>query len=127
MPKGEKQQKGSTGKQLRGAKAASKEIAKRPLGGVITSMIPVRHNQNRREATAIAEGAKKPSTSVGIDAEMLRVKEVSIILSCSQAHVYRLITEHEIPCIRIGGILRVPKRRLYQWLEDSSEASLRAR
>ena len=47
---------------------------------------------------------------------MLRPREVAELLSLSRSEVYRLIERGEIPAVRIGSSVRVPRR----WVEEQA-------
>jgi excisionase family DNA binding protein len=46
-----------------------------------------------------------------------RVKEVEALLQLSRSTVYELIRSGELPSIRIGRSVRVPREALERWLE----------
>ena len=51
------------------------------------------------------------------EAELLRVSEAAIILAVSRTKVYEMAERGEIPIVRIGTPVRVPRRRLVEWIE----------
>lgn len=57
--------------------------------------------------------------------QVLKVKEVATILRISLSQTYELIARGEIPCVRIGRIIRVPRTALEQYLRVEDDASHR--
>lgn len=57
--------------------------------------------------------------------QVLKVKEVATILRISLSQAYELIARREIPCVRIGRIIRVPRTALEQYLRVEDDASHR--
>lgn len=51
--------------------------------------------------------------------ETLTVKEVQQILRLGRNAVYNLIHSNSFPVIRIGNLLRIPKKPFYEWLSKS--------
>lgn len=50
---------------------------------------------------------------------VLRVPEVARILDVSESQVYRRIAAGDLPAVRIGASVRVPRRALEEWIEAS--------
>jgi len=50
--------------------------------------------------------------------ELLRVIEAADLLGLSRTKVYEMTSRGEIPVIRIGTAVRVPRRRLLQWIDN---------
>lgn len=48
---------------------------------------------------------------------VLRVEEAAALLSVSRAQAYALIARGEIPSVRVGKAVRVPRRALEAWLD----------
>jgi excisionase family DNA binding protein len=58
--------------------------------------------------------------------EFLRVCEVAERLGLHKATVYRLMSQGEIPSVRIGPrVLRVPSGALQEWATDRALASVK--
>lgn len=60
---------------------------------------------------------------------LLRPDEVARALSVSRSGVYRLIGEGQLPSVRVGKSLRVPRVALERWIEQRTvpaQASSRA-
>ncbi|HLH70449.1 MAG TPA: helix-turn-helix domain-containing protein [Candidatus Dormibacteraeota bacterium] len=52
-----------------------------------------------------------------ITVELLRVEEVAELLRVGRTKVYQLLARGELPVVRIGRSVRVPRRRLLAWIE----------
>lgn len=50
--------------------------------------------------------------------ELLRVAEASKLMSLSRTKVYEMAEKGEIPVIRIGSAVRIPRRKLLHWIEE---------
>ena len=50
---------------------------------------------------------------------MLRPRDVAVLLSLSRSEVYRKIASGEIPAVRFGRSVRVPRR----WVEEKAGVS----
>lgn len=50
--------------------------------------------------------------------ELLRPEDVQRILRIGRSKVYEMIARSELPVIRIGRVVRVPRRELERWIED---------
>jgi excisionase family DNA binding protein len=51
----------------------------------------------------------------------LKPAEVGDSLGCGRSKVYELIKRKEIPCVRIGGSVRVPVDALREWLAQQAK------
>lgn len=58
---------------------------------------------------------------------LLKPSEVTKILGIGRSLVYDLIARKEIPSVRLGRCLRVPKESLQQWLKEREEQELDGR
>jgi excisionase family DNA binding protein len=54
--------------------------------------------------------------------DILTVQELCDWLKVKKSFVYRLSSEHRIPCLRIGSCLRFRRRDIETWLEQQVEA-----
>ncbi len=52
---------------------------------------------------------------------LLKPFEVGQVLGIGRSLVYELIARREIPSVRLGRCLRVPKESLQQWLKEREE------
>jgi excisionase family DNA binding protein len=50
--------------------------------------------------------------------ELLRVVEASRLMSLSRTKVYEMAEKGEIPVIRIGTAVRIPRKKLLLWIEQ---------
>ena len=50
---------------------------------------------------------------------LLAPREVALLLNVSRETVYRLLRNGQLPSVRVGGQLRVPKRALAQRLAET--------
>lgn len=55
-----------------------------------------------------------------MDDEVLRPGDVQRILRIGRSKVYEMIARGELPVIRIGRVVRVPRRELERWIEDKN-------
>ena len=51
---------------------------------------------------------------------LLNVRETAAFLDVSRDTVYRLIREGQLPHVRLGRLLRVPRTKLDEWLETET-------
>jgi excisionase family DNA binding protein len=49
--------------------------------------------------------------------ELLRVTEAARLLALSRTKVYEMAEREEIPVLRIGTAVRIPRRRLLEWIQ----------
>lgn len=54
-------------------------------------------------------------------AELLRVSEVQEVLGIGRSMVYDLIARHELPSLRIGRLVRVPRWALVRWIDERTD------
>jgi excisionase family DNA binding protein len=47
---------------------------------------------------------------------MLRMKEAAEILNCSLPTMHRLVNSGQVPSLRVGSMLRIPKARFMSWI-----------
>ena len=69
------------------------------------------------------DGKKKgPHSSVSLDKEedYLRIQDVCDLINCSKTSAYRLANEGLIPTMKIGGMLRIPKKKLMRLIAEKS-------
>ena len=63
------------------------------------------------------------STSTAATAAYMTAAEVMELLSISRASVYRLADRPDVPCLRLGGVLRFPRDRFLAFLRDAEQGS----
>jgi excisionase family DNA binding protein len=56
-------------------------------------------------------------THNGNELDLLTVPEAAKLLRISRNLAYELVARHEIPAIRLGRVIRVPKQGLEEWLD----------
>jgi excisionase family DNA binding protein len=54
------------------------------------------------------------------DRLLLRADEVGRLLGLGRSKVYELMMTNELPVVRIGRLVRVPRRELERWIMDRS-------
>jgi excisionase family DNA binding protein len=50
--------------------------------------------------------------------ELLRPLEVQKILRIGRSKLYEMIARQELPVVRIGRAVRIPRRELEQWIAE---------
>ncbi|MBJ7596544.1 MAG: DNA-binding protein [Candidatus Nephthysia bennettiae] len=58
-----------------------------------------------------------------IDGELLRPQEVQAILQIGRSKVYEMIGRGQLPVIRIGRVVRVPRRQLELWIAERTSGA----
>jgi len=48
---------------------------------------------------------------------LLTMSEAAALMGCSRAHLYNLINKGEIPVVRLGRSVRIPRKWLEQWVD----------
>ena len=56
-----------------------------------------------------------------LSGELLRAQEVARILGVGRSKAYELMLRGELPVIRIGRLVRVPRHGLDKWIADRTE------
>ncbi len=51
---------------------------------------------------------------------LLRATEVASLLNLGRSKVYELMAAGELPVVRIGGIVRVPRSELETWIRSKA-------
>lgn len=57
---------------------------------------------------------------------MLRVADVARYLGVSVQRGYQLVKGGQIPAVRVGGAIRIPRAAWERWLSEKTEAACRA-
>jgi excisionase family DNA binding protein len=52
---------------------------------------------------------------------LLRATEVACLLNLGRSKVYELMAAGELPVVRIGGVVRVPRSDLETWIRSKAE------
>lgn len=55
---------------------------------------------------------------IEVRTELLRVEEAAKVLGVGRTKVYELIGRGEMPVVRIGRCVRIPRETLAQWIRD---------
>jgi excisionase family DNA binding protein len=58
------------------------------------------------------------------DRQFLRAGDIASMLGVTTGRVYQLIAAGEIPVVKVGGAIRIPRSAWAQWLEGQTEAAL---
>jgi excisionase family DNA binding protein len=58
---------------------------------------------------------------IEVNMDLLRVEEAAQLLQISRAMAYRLMNAGELPVVRIGRAVRIPRRSLEDWIEARTE------
>lgn len=70
------------------------------------------------ETTNVREdGAATGRPSLQGEPELLRVAEAAAVLALSRTKVYEMADRGQIPVVRIGTAVRVPRRKLLAWID----------
>ena len=56
----------------------------------------------------------------GGEPELLRVVQAAKVLALSRTKVYEMAQKGEIPVVRIGTAVRIPRRKLLEWIEQQT-------
>lgn len=58
------------------------------------------------------------------ETELLRVEQVAVALGVHRSTVFELLRKGELPVLRIGRSVRIPRRALQAWIDDRTELPL---
>ena len=61
---------------------------------------------------------------MGNSTPLLTVAEAAEFLRVHPNHVYELIRRGELPHVRLGRVIRLPRHRLHQWIEEQCGVSV---
>lgn len=64
---------------------------------------------------------------VQVEPELLRPEEVATVLAVHRCTVFELLRTGNLPAVRIGRAVRVPRKALDRWIEDQTEVRQRRR
>jgi len=56
--------------------------------------------------------------------ELLRVVEAAKLMSLSRTKVYEMAEKGEIPVVRIGTAIRIPRKRLLEWIDQRTSTPM---
>jgi excisionase family DNA binding protein len=60
---------------------------------------------------------RRMSTVETTQTAYLSISQLATYLGISRASAYRLINSQDVPVIRIGGLIKIPKDELSRWLK----------
>jgi excisionase family DNA binding protein len=73
---------------------------------------------DEEDSTMVLEKSSIDQTRI-----LLRVQEAAAMLGVSRAKMYELLAaNNEIPVVRIGHSIRVPRAALESWIDEQTEA-----
>ena len=52
---------------------------------------------------------------------LLKASEVAKMLGLGRTKVYEMMASGELPVVRIGTAVRVPRQRLLDWIEENTQ------
>lgn len=55
------------------------------------------------------------------DTALLRVEEVAPLLGIGRSKAYELVATGDLPALRIGRLIRVPRHALDRWIAERTE------
>jgi excisionase family DNA binding protein len=55
-----------------------------------------------------------------MDPILLRAEEVAELLGLGRTKVFELLSRHELPIVRIGRSVRVPRAALQEWVANAT-------
>lgn len=58
--------------------------------------------------------------------EFLRPAEVAPLLGITTGRLYQLIAAGEVPAVKVGGAIRIPRQAWEQWLAEQRDRALEA-
>jgi excisionase family DNA binding protein len=61
-----------------------------------------------------------------IEPLLLRANEAAIVLGIGRTKVFEMLASGELPAIRIGRCVRVPKDRLERWIDEQANTQTSA-
>lgn len=73
-------------------------------------------------------GGSSPPRGLAMEPDYLTVPEVARLLRVSVATVYRLVSaDPTLPVLRLPGLMRFPRERLFRWLREREQGHGRPR
>jgi len=52
-----------------------------------------------------------------VQPELLRIREVAALLGIGRTKAWQLVATGEIPAVRLGRCVRIPRKALERWIE----------
>ena len=66
---------------------------------------------------------RKNASTSDIQPLLLTVPQVATLLGIGKSKVYVLIKTKGLPCVRVGDVIRVPRAKLQQWIEQQAQTA----
>jgi excisionase family DNA binding protein len=63
---------------------------------------------------------------MSMDRELLRAEEAARVLGVGRSKVFEMLRAGELPVVRMGRSVRIPRRALIEWIEARTEPGRRA-
>mgnify|MGYP001254065096 CR=1 FL=1 len=60
----------------------------------------------------------------GHEPDLLTVPEAAKLLRISRNLAYELVARQQLPCVRLGRVIRVPRTSLDTWIADQAASGL---
>ena len=62
-------------------------------------------------------------SSANLAPNLLTVPEAAQLLRISRNLAYELVAQHQLPCVRLGRTIRIPRDSLELWIRERAEES----
>lgn len=62
-------------------------------------------------------------SSADLAPDLLTVPEAAQLLRISRNLAYELVAQHQLPCVRLGRTIRIPRASLERWIRERAEES----
>lgn len=62
-------------------------------------------------------------SSANLPSDLLTVPEAAQLLRISRNLAYELVAQHQLPCVRLGRTIRIPRDSLELWIRERAEES----
>lgn len=62
-------------------------------------------------------------SSANLAPDLLTVPEAAQLLRISRNLAYELVAQHQLPCVRFGRTIRIPRASLERWIRERAEES----
>lgn len=62
-------------------------------------------------------------SSANLAPDLLTVPEAAQLLRISRNLAYELVAQHQLPCVRLGRTIRIPRDSLERWIRERAEES----
>lgn len=82
---------------------------------------PVNRARRRASERARLLPAPSPTSAARPDPLLLRVDQVGELLQIGRTHIWELIWAGELPVVRLGRSVRIPREHLERWVNERIE------